>query len=46
MKLYRGARAIELGRDATRTEDLVPCYECDAPYDWSTIMDTIALDRV
>ena len=45
VKLYRGARAIELGRDATRTEDLVPCYECDSPYDWTTVMNTIAFDR-
>ena len=45
IKLFRGTRAIEIGRDETRTEDLVPCCEYDSPCEWSKVLETIAFDR-
>lgn len=50
VKLFRGTRAMEIGRktgrDETRPEDLVPCCEYDSPYEWTKVMETIAFDRV
>ena len=45
VKLFNGARAIELGKGREKMTELVPCWECQKKYDWRTMLNEIVRER-